>query len=49
MPDSPGLIIEPDRIALPKGWNAISHGQASAGFGGNWLHPQDGSKQGKTA
>ena len=33
----PGLINEPDPTALPEGWNAITHGQASAGFGGNWL------------
>ena len=33
----PGLINEPDPTALPEGWNAIPHGQASAGFGGNWL------------
>ena len=37
VPDMPGLISEPDRTALPEGWNAIPHGQASDGFGGNWL------------
>ncbi|MFM9109718.1 MAG: RES family NAD+ phosphorylase [Prochlorococcaceae cyanobacterium] len=37
IPGTPGLINEPDPTALPEGWNAIPHGQASAGFGGNWL------------
>ena len=26
--------------ALPEGWNAIPHGQASAAFGGDWLQEQ---------
>jgi hypothetical protein len=37
VPDMPGLINEPDPTALPESWNAIPHGQASDGFGGNWL------------
>ena len=37
MPDTPGLIKEADPKALPDGWNAIPHGQASAAFGGDWL------------
>jgi RES domain-containing protein len=37
VPDRPGLITEADPAALPEGWNAIPHGQASASFGGNWL------------
>jgi RES domain-containing protein len=37
VPDTPGLINEPDPTALPEGWNAIPHGQASAAFGGDWL------------
>jgi RES domain-containing protein len=37
VPDMPGLINEPDPTALPEGWNAIPHRQASAVFGGNWL------------
>jgi RES domain-containing protein len=37
IPGTPGLINEPDPTALPEGWNAIPPGQASAGFGGNWL------------
>ena len=35
--DTPGLIAEADLKALPEGWNAIPHGQASATFGGDWL------------
>jgi len=37
VPDTPGLIAEADPKVLPKGWNAIPHGQASAAFGGHWL------------
>jgi RES domain-containing protein len=37
VPDAPGLIGEPDPAMLPAGWNSIPHGQASAGFGGDWL------------
>ena len=37
VPDTPGLIAEADLKALPEGWNAIPHGQASAKFGGDWL------------
>lgn len=37
VPDMPGLINDPDPTALPESWNAIPHGQASDGFGGNWL------------
>jgi RES domain-containing protein len=37
VPDAVGLIAEPDPTALPAGWNAIPHGQASAAFGGDWL------------
>lgn len=37
VPDTPGLIAEADPTALPEGWNAIPHGQASAAFGGDWL------------
>ena len=37
VPDTPGLIKEADPKALPDGWNAIPHGQASAAFGGLWL------------
>ena len=37
MPAGPGLIATLDPIALPEGWNAIPHGQASAALGGNWL------------
>ena len=37
VPDTPGLIKEADPKALPDGWNAIPHGQASAAFGGDWL------------
>jgi len=33
----PGLIAKPDPNALPEGWNAMPHGQASAAFGGDWL------------
>ena len=35
--DTPGLIADADLKALPEGWNAIPHGQASATFGGDWL------------
>lgn len=37
VPAEPGLISDPDPDALPAGWNAIPHGQASATFGGDWL------------
>lgn len=37
VPDTPGLIKEVDPNALPEGWNAVPHGQASATFGGDWL------------
>jgi RES domain-containing protein len=37
VPAAPGLITEADPAALPEGWDAIPHGQASASFGGNWL------------
>lgn len=37
VPDSPGLIAEPDPTSLPMGWDAIPHGPASASFGGEWL------------
>ena len=37
VPDTPGLIKEVDPNALPEGWNAVPHGQASAAFGGDWL------------
>jgi RES domain-containing protein len=37
VPDTPGLIAEADLKALPEGWNAIPHRQASATFGGDWL------------
>ena len=37
VPNTPGLIKEADPNALPEGWNAIPHGQASAAFGGDWL------------
>jgi RES domain-containing protein len=37
VPDESGLILKPDPIALPQGWNAVPHGQASAAFGGEWL------------
>jgi RES domain-containing protein len=37
VPDGPELILEPDDTALPQGWNAVPHGQASAVFGGEWL------------
>ena len=37
VPDTPGLTTEADPKALPEGWNAIPHGQASAGYGGDWL------------
>jgi len=37
VPDTPALIGEADPNALPKGWNATPHGQASAAFGGDWL------------
>jgi hypothetical protein len=39
VPDTPGLINEPDPTALPKGWNAIHHGHASAGFGASEAVP----------
>lgn len=31
------MIQDLDPKALPDGWNAIPHGQASACWGGNWL------------
>jgi len=37
VPAGPALIQELDPNALPEGWNAIPHGQASACWGGNWL------------
>ena len=37
VPAGPGLITEAEPEALPAGWNAIPHGQASAVFGGDWL------------
>ena len=37
IPAGPGLIQDLDPKALPDGWNAIPHGQASACWGGNWL------------
>ena len=37
IPAGPALIQELDPKALPEGWNAIPHGQASACWGGNWL------------
>ncbi len=37
VPAGPGLIAKPEPNALPEGWNAIPHGQASAAFGGDWL------------
>lgn len=37
VPDGPGLISEADPAALPEGWNAVPHGQASATLGGSWL------------
>lgn len=37
VPAVSGLITEPDLSDLPKGWNAVPHGQASAVFGGDWL------------
>jgi hypothetical protein len=37
VPDGPDLISEADPAALPEGWDAIPHGQASAAFGGSWL------------
>ena len=37
VPATAGLIGEADPAALPEGWNAIPHGQASAAFGGDWL------------
>jgi RES domain-containing protein len=37
VPDGPDLISEADPAALPEGWNAIPHGQASATFGASWL------------
>jgi hypothetical protein len=41
VPATPGLIGEPDPNALPKGWNAIPHSQASAAYGGDWLRAGD--------
>ncbi len=37
VPDRSDLIIKADPAALPEGWDAIPHGQASAAFGGDWL------------
>lgn len=37
VPAEPALIQDLDPKALPDGWNAIPHGQASARWGGNWL------------
>ena len=37
VPAEPALIQDLDPKALPDGWNAILHGQASARWGGNWL------------
>lgn len=37
IPAEPALIQDLDPKALPDGWNAIPHGQASACWGGNWL------------
>ena len=37
IPAEPALIQDLDPKALPDGWNAIPHGQASARWGGNWL------------
>jgi RES domain-containing protein len=44
VPAGPGLISEAQPEALPAGWNAIPHGQASAVFGGDWL--RDGGQLG---
>jgi RES domain-containing protein len=44
VPAGPGLISEAEPEALPAGWNAIPHGQASAVFGGDWL--RDGGQLG---
>ena len=44
VPAGPGLISEAEPEALPAGWNAIPHGQASAVFGGDWL--RDGRQLG---
>ncbi len=44
VPAKPGFIQHTDLEALPEGWNAIPHGQASAAFGGNWL--RDGKQLG---
>ena len=44
VPAGPGLITEAEPEALPAGWNAIPHGQASAVFGGDWL--RDGGQLG---
>ena len=41
VPDTPGLIAEADLKALPEGWHAIPHRQASATFGGDWLRAGD--------
>ena len=37
VPAGPERIAEADPTALPEGWNAVPHGQASAAFGGDWL------------
>jgi len=44
VPAGSGLISEAEPEALPAGWNAIPHGQASAVFGGDWL--RDGGQLG---
>jgi RES domain-containing protein len=44
VPAGPGLISEAEPEALPAGWNAIPHSQASAVFGGDWL--RDGGQLG---
>ena len=44
VPAGLGLISEAEPEALPAGWNAIPHGQASAVFGGDWL--RDGGQLG---
>ena len=44
VPAGPGQITEAEPEALPAGWNAIPHGQASAVFGGDWL--RDGGQLG---
>jgi RES domain-containing protein len=40
VPDTPGLIAEADPKALPVGWNAIPHGQASAGLEATGCGPE---------